>query len=230
MEDQKVEALLKQAEEIKARRKDIRNKSETNKLKVKRTATSFSKLTKNQKIFIAILFASLLGPYIYLLLSKNFVPSEEVKQSGHYLSLLFATALSLSVVVAAFKGKIPKTRGKKINKLIGLISIPLTPFIIYGWFWLNFAVVIPKTVNDALGTPVTEVVIAKKWSTTSRYTCDFNLRLKPYASFYFGFCLSESAYEKLPEKEFPVKVHWIESLWGKSLQSVELNELYRANK
>jgi len=223
MDEYKAEALRKNAEEIKELREAIQNKSGRNKTKVRRPSSSFLELPKANQLFVVVYFASILGPFLYLLLSKNFVPSVVVKQSAFYISLLFSIAVSLLMVTAAYTGKLPKARNKKTNKLITLISVPLMPFFIYGWFWLNFAIVVPQIVSDAVGVPITETATAKKWTTTSRYSCDYNLRLEPYASFYFGFCLTESMYAKLPENEFRVKVHLVESLWGKSVLSVELD-------
>ena len=190
--------------------------------------------TAGQKVCMVLLFLGFAG-FFFVMFSHSFVPSEAVKKVSSYLSL-FLTMISVVALFGASKehGGIGNSPGFKDLSLLKKVFVyPLCPVIIYGYFWINFGMAIPRLANDVIGTSSVNIEIAKKGEDLEGI-CGGSLNFSSMSTideFFFKYYLSTISYASLPDSPVEVTVHTKQSYFGAYVQSVEIQgrPLYRCN-
>jgi len=154
----------------------------------------------------------------YYLLQPNFLASYIVKN----VSITLSTIILISILGYNFHLIKEMLMGaRKAKKLLKGLSITfLMSFIVFSYFYIIFAVTIPRTMNEVVGTEVKGKDVATKKTSTSSRGCQSYLNFEESNGMFFEYCIPKSTFDSFPEGESEVILEMKQSFWGRKIMSV----------
>lgn len=178
--------------------------------------------TKAWKKVVGSIFMALLLGALFSLLLHDFVAATYVLKLALYVSVgLTATSLLIPIFLLqnSFLKPWPIFYGYSTTKKVVLTS--LLPLLVFGLFWINSAIFLPRLFTSFFGTVNIKNDVARKVERRSRKSCDYRLDVKSIESGFFHHCISEGHFNNLPDDEIRVKLKIKQSVVGYIVENVE---------
>lgn len=178
--------------------------------------------TKAWKKIVGSIFVALLLGALFSLLLHDFVAAPYVLKVAFYFSVgLTASSLLIPILLQQNSFLKPWSifYGYSLTKKVVLAS--LLPFFVFGLFWINSAILLPRLFTSFFGTVNIKSDVARKVERRSRKSCDYRLDVKSIESGFFHYCISESHFNNLPDDEIRVKLRVKQSMVGYIVENIE---------
>ena len=178
--------------------------------------------TRPWKKVVGSIFVALLLGALFSLLLHDFVAAPCVLKVTFYFSVgLTATSLLIPILLqqSSFLKPWPIFYGYSLTKKIVLAL--LLPFFVFGLFWINSAIFLPRLFTSFFGTVNIKSDVARKVERGSRKSCDYRLDVKSIESGFFHHCISEGHFNNLPDDEIRVKLRIKQSVVGYIVENIE---------
>jgi hypothetical protein len=177
----------------------------------------------SQKLMVSVLVAFLLGALFYFFFLASFVPTYSTAKASLYASVLIVgSGLAIGAIfrhVDRWNIAPSWTTTPLWKKLVAaFFGPPLLVFVV----WTNLAHTIPWVVTSLIGTPSTVTLMAEKANGSPRSGgCRREIELQPWwRELAFRWCISEQAYQELPDGFFRVHIAGKGTMFGILADSV----------
>ncbi len=168
--------------------------------------------------------------YVFIFLSfygmwVDFIPSNAWEHWGAYLSMVGAVGFFGYLCWRYGTGRVE--RQKKESKIVELFGFMMTPFIVYGFFWLLWVKGLATIGTILVGTPHQEVTLLTKNYKYDREGCDYWLTGRVLEHEFFlpdSICISSSFYKNLPQGPVSIMLEGEKTVFGFHIQNIKRSE------
>ena len=178
--------------------------------------------TLNQKIVAAVFMAAFVGP-AFLIFTHNFVAESIVSEFSSYASLVL-TVLSVGILAYLYINEAwkPAPVWYSYSRFTRALLIPFIPLLLFGLFWVNLAISAPHLFTLVFGSNAVKLDMVVKDRHYSRRSCDYRLEPQSINTIFFHYCISESLYNQLPDKEMESELLIKQSFLGFIVEDIRL--------
>lgn len=169
---------------------------------------------------ISILFVSMFLSFYGMWV--DFIPSNAWEHWGAYLSMVGAVGVFGYQGWGYGTGRME--RPKKHSKIVELFGFMMTPFIVYGLFWLLWVKGLATIGTILVGTPHQEVTLLTKNYKYGREGCNYWLTgrvLEHEFNFPDSICISSSFYNNLPQGPVSIILEGKKTVFGFHIQNIK---------
>lgn len=165
-------------------------------------------------LFLMVQFGAFIGVF-----SNQFVSSEMVQIVAIFISFVLTAFLCILIFKSINTGHFGYLKAHQ-----KCVFYFLLPILMFGEFWIGFAISFPKLANFVIGSNVYVRDIAVKKKMTRRGPCKFYFALESIKAYNFEYCITEEYYNSLSSNPYDVLVVTKTSFLGTYVSDIKLIE------